>query len=170
MLKRVFGETLPLSRIFCHVINAGRLSITPYGNPYFVQSVYCNDFAAPGVEVPDQAHFIHELTHVWQYYHGVNVVREAACISRQARGRYLDAAYRYSLRAGRFAQLNIEQQASTVQDYWRLSHGEWALDSKDDNPRVEEYADALQTLRRAGPPRIPNYDFAPDFGNSDTSF
>ena len=58
----------------------------------------------------------HELTHVWQYQHGV-----------LSAARYLlsgDWRYSYMLEPGRrFLEYGFEQQASMVEDYVLLKHG-----------------------------------------------
>ncbi|GGI79572.1 hypothetical protein GCM10007973_15210 [Polymorphobacter multimanifer] len=61
-----------------------------------------------------QAHFIHELTHVWQHQHGINLLLKRAPW----------APYRYRLQAGkRFADYGIEQQACIVADAFLLRAG-----------------------------------------------
>lgn len=75
---------------------------------------YCDDFslASPGL----QAHFIHEMTHVWQ---------------TQTRGRWylplvgpFQRRYAYSLRPGKpLTDYNIEQQAEIVAHAFMLRNG-----------------------------------------------
>ena len=78
LLQPVFRDTLPYSRILCYTM-AGARSITPTGNPYFARSIYFDDFSKIPSAHPNRNralwNFVHELTHVWQYYHSFYNVR-----------------------------------------------------------------------------------------------
>ncbi len=164
LLWPIFGATLPYERIRCHV-NHLRLggrgnSIAPMGNPYFSSLVYALDFSDeskdshgnPKVSLRQKSIFIHELTHVWQHYHGANVVRSAVKLFIQFRGRYKNA-YAYSLSPGKaFAQFNIEQQAEIVADYWRITELIKRPTHRVLSARLPEFAEALDTIRRSGSP------------------
>ncbi|KLI64104.1 vgr related protein [Aurantiacibacter marinus] len=86
----------------------GHIHFHPQGN------AYCDDFA--GVPLRRQAHFIHEMTHVWQ---------------TQTRGdwylvlnRMPWARYDYSLKPGwQLQQYGIEQQARIVEHAFLLRNG-----------------------------------------------
>lgn len=70
------------------------------------------DFAAEPLGM--QAHFIHELTHVWQVQQGGSLVTRRPPFAR----------YGYRLTPGKpFAAYGIEQQASIVADAFLLSRG-----------------------------------------------
>jgi len=65
-----------------------------------------------------QSTFIHELTHVWQAQHGVNLLT-----AKLGAGDSL-ASYAYPLAADcDWDRLNIEQQAMVVEHRFRLSRG-----------------------------------------------
>lgn len=49
-----------------------RNAITPYGEPFFTEDAYQPDFSKS--TPTNQAWFIHELVHSWQYFSGVDVV------------------------------------------------------------------------------------------------
>jgi hypothetical protein len=54
-----------------------------------------------------RAHFVHELTHVWQYQNGRNLILTRPPLAR----------YRYTLKPGKaFTRYGIEQQACIVAD------------------------------------------------------
>lgn len=73
---------------------------------------YRDDFAA--ASPPMQAFFLHELTHVWQYQRGVNLVLR----------RHPFCRYGYSFVPGRaFAGYGIEQQAEIVRHAFLLRQG-----------------------------------------------
>ena len=70
---------------------------------------WCADFAAEPLGL--RAHFIHEMTHVWQRQSGRNLI-----VSRPPLARY-----RYALKPDKeFARYGIEQQACIVADAYRL--------------------------------------------------
>ncbi len=69
---------------------------------------WCADYAAEPLGM--RAHFIHEMTHVWQRQAGRNLI-----VSRPPLARY-----RYALTPGKpFARYGIEQQACIVADAYR---------------------------------------------------
>ena len=165
LLWPIFGPTLPYQRIRCHV-NRLRLggrgnSIAPMGNPYFAPLIYCQDFSNeskdlygnPEVSLRQKSIFIHELTHVWQHYHGVNVVKSAVLLFVRCRCRYKNA-YAYSLSTRKtFAQYNIEQQAEIVADYWGITELIKRPTHRALTARLPEFAQCLETIRQSGSPR-----------------
>jgi type VI secretion system secreted protein VgrG len=165
LLWPIFGPTLPYDRIRCGV-NYFRLggrgnSIAPMGNPYFSSLVYCDDFSDESkdshgnlkVSLKQKWIFIHEFTHVWQHYHGANVIRSAAMLFVRCRGRYKNA-YTYSLSPEKaFAQFNIEQQAEIIADYWQLTEMMKKPTHRALKARLPEFAESLEAIRRSGSPR-----------------
>lgn len=105
--------------------------MAPMGHLYFhpLSGSYCDDFsqAAPAL----QAHFIHEMTHVWQ---------------AQTRGWWyllvvgpFQRKYSYTLKPGKpFKAYNIEQQAEIVAHAFMLRRG-W-------NPGVQAGLDYYEQL------------------------
>ena len=98
-------------------------------------SDWCADFAAEPLGM--RAHFIHEMTHVWQRQSGRNLIVARPPLAR----------YRYALVPGKpFARYGIEQQACIVADAYRrreagdraglagyaaiLPFGDWGMGSK----------------------------------------
>jgi len=92
------------------------VTMAPMGHLHFHPKAahYCDDFAA--ASLPKQAHFIHEMTHVWQ---------------TQTRGRwYLPlrrhpwCRYHYALKPGWLLErYGIEQQAEIVRHAFLLREG-----------------------------------------------
>jgi hypothetical protein len=164
LLSTVFKQTLPYDSIVCKVnsLKTGGKdnSITITGTPHFAAEVYCADFCEPSVlkyEKHKVATFFHEMTHVWQYYHGISVWRSAAQVLFDYQFKYGNG-YPYSLRSGKkFSQFNIEQQASIVEDYWRLTNSLLAWRSNDPNPTPGEYRACIDELQHSGPPREPQH-------------
>lgn len=93
-----------------------RVTMAPMGHLHFhpAASHYCDDFAAARLSL--QAHFIHEMTHVWQ---------------TQTRGdwylilnRHPWCRYDYAIRPGwKLEQYGIEQQAEIVRHAFLLRQG-----------------------------------------------
>ncbi|MBC7667951.1 hypothetical protein [Caulobacter sp. DWR2-3-1b2] len=76
------------------------------------------DFTASDVSVRDQALFVHELVHVWQAQHGLNL------LIAKLRAGDGPAAYAYDLTGEPvFTALNLEQQAMVVEDAFKRAHG-----------------------------------------------
>lgn len=90
--------------------------MAPTGHLHFhpLSEAYCEDFSNAGTQL--QAHFIHEMTHVWQ---------------AQVRGRWWvvlrgawDRRYRYALRADwPLERYGLEQQAEIVRHAFLLRRG-----------------------------------------------
>ena len=93
-----------------------RVTMAPMGHPHFhpASDSYCDDFSTAPIGL--QAHFIHEMTHVWQ---------------AQTRGRWYlvlrrhpFCCYDYSLRPGwPLERYGIEQQAEIVRHAFLLRKG-----------------------------------------------
>lgn len=98
---------LDLPRVYASGWVIQGYAISPNGHIYFNPSDYLEDFSV--APLGKQAWFIHEMTHVWQIQHGMNVVRRAM----------LDRRYQYLLKQGKsFFAYGIEQQAQIVQDFF----------------------------------------------------
>jgi hypothetical protein len=88
-------------------------AMAPNGNIYFAPGNpgYVADFSA--ADIHGQAIFIHELTHVWQHQHGVDVIVRGA-INRNYD--YLPLSI-----DSKFDDFGIEQQAQIIRDYFYLT-------------------------------------------------
>jgi len=84
-------------------------AMAPNGNIYIPGDRYRDDFSH---YTADLALLLHELTHVWQFQHGMWVKLR----------RTLHSTYRYGAITGTetFYDYGIEQQAAIVEDYARL--------------------------------------------------
>ncbi len=73
---------------------------------------WCADYAAQPLGM--RAHFIHEMTHVWQRQQGINLILRRPPFAR----------YDYALVPGKpFTAYGIEQQACIVADAYMLREG-----------------------------------------------
>ena len=109
----VFGDSLALDDIRLKTTwwVLKNYAVSPNGNIYFHPNDWIVDFSKKPLLT--QSWLIHELTHVWQYQHGIKVVRGALRSRR----------YDYDLRPNKpFNAYGIEQQARIVQDYFVKMH------------------------------------------------
>jgi hypothetical protein len=161
--RLVQGERALAARVFGDGLDAGRVRVLaiPFWNRPFVAggglivwpaSATRPDFAAPDVPVAEQAMFVHELVHVWQAQHGLNL------LLAKLRAGDGPAAYAYDL-AGqpRFAALNLEQQAMVVEDAFKRLHGAAAPHAAPAYAAVLE--DALPDLATRLAESLPNRAF-----------
>lgn len=88
----------------------GNIWLHPDG--HLAQGAAADDFSKGTLGV--RAHFVHEMTHVWQHQNGVNVVLEKVLMFFRY-GAF--GGYEYELVSGKgFREYNIEQQACIVAD------------------------------------------------------
>jgi hypothetical protein len=151
------GECALAARVFGQDLDAGRVRLlaVPLWSRAFVaggglivwpSQAARRDFTADGVSATEQAMFVHELVHVWQAQHGLNL------LLAKLRAGDGPAAYAYDLAAGvRFAALNLEQQAMVVEDAFRRLNGLAAPHAADLYAAVLEDAlpDLASRLRRS---------------------
>jgi hypothetical protein len=118
----VFGPSLNMSTVHVaesSVMAVGGFARTPFDTIYF----------PPGTSRLGFPEFmpwlIHELTHVWQYQHGVSVTEKVWWALHG------QSAYDYGGEAGlraaasqnkRFTEFNTEQQASIAADFYKTQH------------------------------------------------
>jgi hypothetical protein len=96
--------------------------MTPRGHIYAPGHLYRADWAGPDVSAVSRAELVHEVTHIWQFANGVDVLEEGVEQLIRYRGRY-EASYRYRLQLGRdLEDFNIEQQAAILEDYYRIRY------------------------------------------------
>lgn len=133
LARSVFGDAIDYDavRIFNRkwaFFQPRRVTMAPMGHIHFHPrgQAWCPDFCDVGLQ--RQAHFIHEMTHVWQ---------------AQTRGRwylvlmrYPGMRYSYALKPGwPLERYNLEQQAEIVKHYFLLSRGQQVAGA----PGIEAY-------------------------------
>ncbi len=123
----VFGSTIPYElvkvRNYQYPYLLGQqppnMIVAPDGDIYADKDgiVYSDDYSAASIGGPGgQAHFIHEMAHVWQ----VRVQN----INLRSR-RFIEWDYKYTIEPEkRFLEYQVEQQASMVADYFRILKGQ----------------------------------------------
>lgn len=121
LARSIFGTAVDYAKVRIRrrkwfPLHPRRVTMAPRGHIYFhpLGQSYCDDFALASLNL--KAHFIHEMTHVWQV---------------QTRGdwylvlnRMPWARYDYSIKPGwRLTQYGIEQQAEIVKHAFLLRNG-----------------------------------------------
>jgi hypothetical protein len=92
--------------------------------------------------------------HVWQYYHGVTKASALWLVIRHL-GDY-ELAYPYDLAdSDDFLDFNIEQQASIVEDWWRVTKGMRTLNNTGAIKTLYAYNRYVDQMRGAGLPHKP---------------
>ncbi len=115
----VFGAaldpaTVTIRRAKWFMFQPAWITMAPDGHIWFHPNgpSWSADFAAEPLHA--RAHFIHEMTHVWQHQTGINLVLRRLPFAR----------YRYRLTPGKpFTRYGLEQQASIVEDAYLLREG-----------------------------------------------
>jgi hypothetical protein len=121
LASSVFGAAIDYAKVTIvrrkwFPLQPRRVTMAPRGHLHFHPDspAYCDDFTR--ASLPTQAHFIHEMTHVWQ----VQTRGAWFLITRRPFSRRYD----YSLKPGlKLAQYGIEQQAEIVRHAFLLGHG-----------------------------------------------
>jgi hypothetical protein len=124
LAKTLFGDAIDYTQVKIFKIKympfqGKNVSMAPNGHIYFNNN-YREDFSKENTHL--QAHFIHEMTHVWQYQnHILNPKRAFAKELLQHKFKYA-AAYSYTLDQNKdLLDYGMEQQATIVQDYFHLT-------------------------------------------------
>lgn len=123
LAKTVFGDSIAYEKVKIHdsqfiLFQAKGVAMAPEGNLY-MYGCYKDNYAAESETW--RGHFIHEMTHVWQFQNKIlNPIVAAIELNLRHAFNYA-AAYDYVLDAKKdLMDYNMEQQASIVQDYFVL--------------------------------------------------
>ena len=169
LLYDVFQASLPygILQVDANTENRGGEdnSITPLGIPYFSTRVWCADFSDKTVCESNQGLFIHEFVHVWQQYHFITKLDAAVWLYVRHLGDY-EKSYSYDLSdEDDLTDFNIEQQASIIEDWWRISRNPplAALKNTGKDSAVTTYGRFVDQLRstpwtplRSPRPKVPH--------------
>lgn len=117
MAREIFRDTINYSKVWIHKgsylpfgLQSMGTSMSPNGEMYF-RKYYSPDFSRAAILF--QHIFIHELSHVWQYQHGMKV---------KLRGLISWAVdYHYALNSWPLSTYRMEQQAAIIADHFLLA-------------------------------------------------
>jgi len=117
----VFGDAIDFAPVRIRrrkffPLHPKKVTMAPRGHLHFHPDArhYCDDFATASLQL--QAHFIHEMVHVWQ----VQTLGEWYLVLR----RHPWCRYDYAIKPGwRLTQYGIEQQAEIVRHAFLLRQG-----------------------------------------------
>ena len=130
LAKDVFKSQIDYEQVKIHQgtylrfgLQKAQIAMAPNGHIYFPNASYLPDFS--NGTISQQAWFIHEITHVWQYQQGISVILRGLWLALL--GGYLGKrrAYVYYLPKNldrKLADFNIEQQACIMADFFLLHH------------------------------------------------
>jgi hypothetical protein len=116
MAKTVFGNSVDFSKVKIHndtsnMFQGRNVTVTPNGEMYCANN-YCDDFSKG-----NKGHFMHEMTHIWQYQNNVLTPRIAAAEEWVKSGFCYTKCYSYTLDTKKdLLDYNLEQQADMVAD------------------------------------------------------
>ncbi len=121
MARSVFGDAIDYAQVRIKrrkffPFHPRKVTMAPRGHLHFHPDArhYCDDFAAASLSL--QAHFIHEMVHVWQ----TQTRGEWYLVLR----RHPWCRYDYAIKPGwRLTQYGIEQQAEIVRHAFLLRQG-----------------------------------------------
>ena len=120
LARAVFGSGIDPVRVRLFAIPVWDRAFTPGASLMVWPAADAHrDLAAPATPKRERATFVHEMTHVWQAQHGVNLIVAKLRAGDSA------ASYAYDLINGPpFPRLNIEQQARVVEHAYLAGLGE----------------------------------------------
>jgi len=158
LLTHIFAQTLPYRDLEV-LTNFGDFggednSITPGDAPMFSAQIWSEDFSAGTVSDSDKGTFIHEFTHVWQYYHGITKL-SVIWLALRHLGDYRNA-YPYDLSdEDDLTDYNVEQQAAIIEDYWRITRSLSPLNNNGIDKKLSSYQQFVNQVKGAGAPHAP---------------
>lgn len=121
LARSIYGSQVDYTKVQIfnekwHFFMPGDRAHAPNGHMYFpggAGAKYFADFSTAPVD--DKSTFIHEMGHVWQHQRGLNVIVRASI------GRSYDYSEIFSGKD--YFDLNMEQQAEFLSDYYLLKNG-----------------------------------------------
>jgi hypothetical protein len=159
LLRSVFGPTLPYDDQDIDRNDkeyGGRTnSITFAVVPHMAPTIWALDYSAGTVSDGDKWIFIHEMGHVWNWYHGGSNMRSAIWIGIKDlfSGDSYEDAYNYDLsESTNLRSYNIEQQASIIADYWYVVNGHSPKHNIGTRKTLADYQLFIDRVQTSGPP------------------
>lgn len=126
MLKLIFSDSIEYDKVKIFKdkylpFQNKNIAMSPNGNIYFDEKHHQDDFSISSNS--NKMWFIHEMTHVWQYQNGLNIINNAFGVL--FRGGYKNKSaycYDHECKSDEFCSLNFEQQATIIEDYFAAKY------------------------------------------------
>lgn len=128
LTQSVYRDSIDCTRVRIHhgkfipLLQFNHVAMTPFGTAHFPTPLYETDFSRA---TPARQHlFIHEMAHIWQHQLGLPVWWHGLCLALKGGYRH-NACYAYAQHATHcphLNQLNIEQQADLIADWFVFGH------------------------------------------------
>lgn len=123
MCSAIFADSIDYDEVKVHngpwLPGQGDAAVAPYGEIFFPEKSFQDDYSSKGVTLADKRWFMHEMTHVWQYQLGYSVMLRGVLV--QAYDKVGGDAYSYSAsRSAKFCDYGMEQQAEIIGDYFMI--------------------------------------------------
>lgn len=125
LARQYFGDSIKynnakiFSRPFMYMFGHDRTGMAPNGNIYIPQAENRSKNYAIG-DIQLKALFMHEMTHVAQSQSGMNIPKQALLTLLKHAFNYSDA-YKYEIdNSYAYHDMNLEQQAQIMQDYFYM--------------------------------------------------
>lgn len=122
--REIYGKSINYSEVKIHrgkyfFTQPPHSGMTPRGEIYASDTAYHDDYSKESDAT--QGFFIHEMAHVWQYQNGILNPIWSALKLQISHGFSYAKAYPYLLDADKtLIDYNMEQQASILEDYFRV--------------------------------------------------
>ncbi len=122
MLKTLFSDSVNYSLVKIYKdkflpFQNKNIAMSLNGNIYFDETHHQNDFSLSSNS--NKMWFIHEMTHVWQYQNGFNLIKNA--LKFLLKGQYKNGeiyCYGDKCEIKPFCEFNFEQQATMIEHYF----------------------------------------------------
>ncbi len=145
MAREIFGNRMDYTKVRVRNDHTNR-SRAFDGVMRMSRDKYSHDYSA--APLSQRLTFMHEMTHMLQEQHGVNVVDSAIGLFFKNGGDY-NKSYDYDLSlTQRFSALNIEQQGALIEDYYFLRETTSIYNKRYNCPSIEQYERVLKPVFR----------------------
>lgn len=123
LLRPVFRDSIDYEHVRvidnAFPLQPANVYMTPRGHIYAPGELWRADFSV--ASPAEREVFVHEITHVWQYTNGMDLISQSLVDFARFHGQY-EKAYAYELAPGRdLVEYGMEQQAAIVQDYFAIT-------------------------------------------------
>ncbi|MBQ1837350.1 MAG: type IV secretion protein Rhs [Neisseriaceae bacterium] len=127
LVQSIFADSIDCTNIKIYAVPFDWLKLSTAmsfgGRIYFPRRFFCDDFTQQNWAM--KRWFVHEITHIWQSQNGFPVLFAGVLIFLSG-GYFGQKAYRYlhKIHKKTFNQLNMEQQAEVIADFFTTNHSE----------------------------------------------